>query len=119
LAEASNHAGMIIRVALALLSAVVFCSSSSGEEVSVQMTGIGSTTCAYWQSSKARRAEGTVWIYGFWTGLNYVAAASEQAQSNASETAMVAAVEKACARRPSEVLASAAWAAYLEAGKKK
>jgi hypothetical protein len=38
--------------------------------------------------------KGTVWIYGFWTGLNYVAAASDQTQAKTDEAAIAAQVEK-------------------------
>jgi hypothetical protein len=70
-------------------------------------------SCARWQSTPANRLEGTVWIYGFWTGLNYVAAASDQAQANLDNSAIAAEVRKTCTPRPSQVLASAAWATYL------
>jgi hypothetical protein len=81
------------------------------------MKGIGSLTCAHWRSTPATRAEGTVWIFGFWTGLNYVAAASEQTQPNVKETEMISQVERVCTQQPSQVLASAAWAAYLNSNK--
>jgi hypothetical protein len=102
------------------LIAVLLCQPSRAEDakVTVQMKGIGSLTCAHWRSTQATRAEGTVWILGFWSGLNYVAAASEQAQPKADETEMMAHVEKACAHRPSQILASAVWTAYLDSNKK-
>jgi hypothetical protein len=75
-------------------------------------------SCAHWQSTQVHRSEGTIWIYGFWTGLNYVAAASEQPQSKADTAAIVAAVKQTCAERPSQVLANAAWTTYLHFNKK-
>jgi hypothetical protein len=116
-AVAANHAAMIRRVSiLAVLGFALSCSLSSAEEtkVSVHLTGIGSMSCAHWRATKAASVEGIVWIHGFWSGLNYVAAASDQAQSNVGEAAMVAEVDKICAQRPSDVLASAAWSAYLD-----
>jgi hypothetical protein len=97
-------------LALSLLS-----SPSVAEEtkVAVQLNGIGAMTCAHWRSTAASRAEGTVWIFGFWSGLNYVAAASEQAQADAGEKEAIAEVVRVCATNPSQVLASAAWAAYI------
>lgn len=102
------------------LCAGLLCSISHAEEarVAVQMEGIGSQTCSHWRSTRATRTEGVIWILGFWTGLNYVAAASEQAQPSAGETALIAAVEKVCARSPTELLATAAWMAYLDLSKK-
>ncbi|HSR06173.1 MAG TPA: hypothetical protein VLM42_03405 [Bryobacteraceae bacterium] len=111
---------MVKRALLAALVATSLVCPSLAEEtkVSVQMTGIGGMSCAHWQSTRARRAEGTAWIYGFWTGLNYVAAASEQAQSKIETAAIVAEVEKTCAGQPTQVLAGAAWATYLDFAKR-
>jgi hypothetical protein len=82
-------------------------------KVSVDMIGIGSMSCAHWRSTKEHLVVGTVWIYGFWTGLNYVAAASDQAQAKIDVAAIVAEVEKTCAHQTSQTLASAVWTTYL------
>jgi hypothetical protein len=87
-------------------------------KVSVGMTGIGSMTCAHWRSTKEHLAEGTVWIYGFWTGLNYAAAASDQAQSGTNTAEIVAEVKRTCAQLPSQALGSAVWTTYLEFNKR-
>ena len=111
---------MIKPILLALICAAPVRLSSaldakvSVDKVSVDMMGIGGMSCAHWQSTQALRSEGTIWIYGFWTGLNYVAAASGQPESKADTAAVLAAVKKACAQRPSQVLASAVWTAYLD-----
>jgi hypothetical protein len=111
---------MVKRVPLAALVGAALVSPALAEDtkVSVQMTGIGGMSCAHWQSTQARRSEGTAWIYGFWTGLNYVAAASEQKQSKIGTTAIVAEVAKTCAQRPSEALATAVWNTYLALDKR-
>jgi len=96
------------------LSADVISRPASAAEVSVNLAGVGGRSCSYWMSSRERKLEGTVWIYGFWSGLNYVAVSSEQSQSRLKEDAMVAAVEKTCRQQPSQVLGVAAWVAYLE-----
>jgi hypothetical protein len=87
-------------------------------KVSIGMTGIGGMSCAHWRSTKESVSEGIVWIYGFWTGLNYAAAASEQAQSGTDTAAIVAEVKKTCAQLPSQPLASAVWTTYLGFNKK-
>jgi len=102
-----------------LLAALVFVVSAypalaQDTKVSVGMTGIGGMSCAHWKATKERFSEGTVWIYGFWTGLNYVAAASEQPQSRTDTAEIVAEVKKTCAQAPSQTLASAVWTTYLE-----
>jgi hypothetical protein len=103
----------------ALICAAPACASSAEEtKVSVDMMGIGSMSCAHWQSTQAHRLEGTIWIYGFWTGLNYVASASEQTETKVDTAAVVVEVKKTCAQRPSQVLASAVWTTYLDLNKK-
>ena len=72
---------MIKRVLFAaLVFAVPACLVSAQDaKVSVDMIGIGGMSCAHWRSTREHQLEGTIWIYGFWTGLNYVAAASDRA----------------------------------------
>ena len=102
---------MIAALAFAAPAGMV---SAQDNKVSVDMIGIGRMSCAHWRSTQAHRLEGTIWVYGFWTGLNYVAAASDQTQAKIDVAAIVAQVEKACAQHTSQTLASAAWTAYLE-----
>ena len=103
----------VLLAALVCVAPVCLCSAQDAK-VSVDMMGIGGMSCAHWQSTQAIRSEGTIWIYGFWTGLNYVAAASGQPESKADTAAVLAEVKKTCAQRPSQVLASAVWTAYLD-----
>jgi hypothetical protein len=111
---------MVKPVLLAALvcAAPVCLSSAQDARVSVDMMGIGGMSCAHWQSTQALRLEGTIWIYGFWTGLNYVAAASGQKETKVDTAEVMVEVKKTCAHRPSQVLASAVWAAYLELNKR-
>src|ERR1700688_2099006 len=111
---------MVKKVLLAaLICAAPVCQSSAQDaEVSVDMMGIGGMSCAHWQSTQALRLEGTIWIYGFWTGLNYVAAASGQTETKVDTAAVMVEVKKTCAHRPSQVLASAVWTAYLDLNKR-
>jgi hypothetical protein len=105
------------------LAALVFVASAcpilaEDAKVSVDTTGIGGMSCAHWRATKDHLSEGTVWIYGFWTALNYVAAASDQAQSGTDTAEIVAEVKKRCAQLPSQTLASAVWKTYLEFNKR-
>jgi hypothetical protein len=111
---------MLTRILLMMLlsttaaNGAAAATAESEDKLSIRLAGVGSKTCAYWLSSDGRKSEGTIWIYGFWSGLNYVAAASQQEQSKATSASMIAAVEKACMLDPSRVLAAAAWSAYLD-----
>jgi hypothetical protein len=107
---------MIKRVLIAVLifAAPACLVSARDASVSVDMIGIGRMSCAHWRSTQETRLEGTIWIYGFWTGLNYVAAASDQTQAKIDVAAIVDQVEKTCARKTSQTLASAVWTSYIE-----
>jgi len=107
-----------VLVAALIYAAPADLASAQDAKVAVGMTGIGGMSCAHWRSTREHLAEGTVWIYGFWTGLNYAAAASEQAQSGTNTAAIVAEVKKTCAELPSQALASAVWTTYLEFNKR-
>src|SRR5260370_39089301 len=106
---------MIKRVLLAALvvAAPACLVLAQDSKVSVDMIGIGGMSCANWRSTQAHRLEGTILIYGFWTGLNYVAAASDQTQVKINVAAIVTGVEKTCAQQTSQTLASAVWTTYL------
>jgi hypothetical protein len=102
----------------AIVFAVPVCLISAQDaKVSVDMIGIGGMNCTHWRSTKEHLLEGTVWIYGFWTGLNYVAAASGQSPAKINMSAIVVEVEKTCAQQTSQTLASAVWTTYLESKK--
>jgi hypothetical protein len=106
---------MIKRV---LFAALVFAAPAcpvlaQDAKISVDMIGIGGMSCAHWRSTQEHRLEGTIWIYGFRTGLNYVAAASDQTQAKIDAAAIVNEVERTCAQKTSQTLASAAWTTYL------
>ena len=113
-----------LRMVKTVLLATLACAASAcpisaqDTKVSVGMAGIGALSCAHWRSTKDYLSEGTVWIYGFWSALNYAAAASDQAQSGTNTTAIVAEVKRTCAQLPSQTLASAVWTTYLEFNKK-
>jgi hypothetical protein len=100
--------------AVLVFAAQVCPASAQDSKVSVEMMGIGGMSCAHWRSTQEHRLEGTIWIYGFWTGLNYVAAASDQRQPRIDATAIVAEVENTCAQQTLKTLASAVWTTYLE-----
>lgn len=111
---------MVKAFSLAALLFVVSAHPVAAQDtkVSVGMTGIGGMSCAHWRATKEHRSEGAVWIYGFWTGLNYVAAASEQPQAGTDAAAIVAEVKRRCDQAPSQTLASAVWNTYLEFDKR-
>ena len=103
-----------VLIAALVVAAPVCLASAQETKVSVGMIGLGRMSCAHWRSTEAHRLEGTIWIYGFWTGLNYVAAASDQTQAKTDEVSIAAQVEKTWAEQTSQPLAGAVWTTYLE-----
>src|ERR1700758_4149825 len=103
------------RIWILLLGAGLLSPVAKAEEsrVTVQLNGIGAMTCAHWRSTATTRGEGIVWIFGFWSGLNYVAAASEQDHTNLNAKTGTAEVARICAPDPSQILAIATWSAYV------
>lgn len=88
------------------------CHSESAR-VRINIVGLGTERCDVIETGRASKDDVMKWIEGFWSGLNYVAAASGQKQSIVDTELMLAELEKACRRRPSQILATAAWNAFL------
>lgn len=83
------------------------------EHVDVWLTGIGRMSCGHWQSTRERRAEGSSWLFGFWSAMNYVAGVENLPQVKIESTAIVSEVAKACTQRPGSSLATAGWETFI------
>jgi hypothetical protein len=104
-----------VALAAALLLTAVFplrCDAQSSR-VRINVVGLGAERCDAIRSGRLNKEDVTIWVEGFWTGLNSVAAASDQQQSLADTDLMMAEVEKLCDRKPSQILAAVAWNAFL------
>jgi hypothetical protein len=108
---AARHSAL----AWVLAAAVTFPLRSDAESsrVRINIAGAGTERCDAVASGRVSKEQVIVWVEGFWSGLNYVAAASDQKQSIADTDLMMAEVEKVCRKRPSQILATAAWTAFL------
>ncbi|MCK1546238.1 hypothetical protein IVA87_01310 [Bradyrhizobium sp. 147] len=109
------------RVSAAMLALIVLfalpCHSESAR-VRVNIAGLGTEGCDVMHTGRVSKDDVMKWVEGFWSGLNYVAAASGQKQSIVDTGLMAAELEKACRRRPSQILATAAWNAFLALNEK-
>src|SRR5258708_10571981 len=100
----------------AIVSAVPVCLVSAQDaKISVDMIGIGGMSCAHWRSTKEHLLEGTVWIYGFWTGLNYVAAASGQSPAKINMSAIRGEMATTISPQTLQTFATAVCTTYLVA----
>jgi hypothetical protein len=103
------------RRASAAMLVVLFalpCHAESAR-VRINIVGLGTERCDVIETGRASKDDVMKWIEGFWSGLNYVAAASGQKQSIVDTDLILAELENACQRRPSQILATAARNAFL------
>jgi hypothetical protein len=103
----------LLAAIIALTIGLSLGSNAEGTRVRINIFGLGAEPCDILQSAQNRKREITLWIEGFSSGLNYVAAASDQKQSTADTDMMMAEAERACRRKPSQILATAAGTAFL------
>jgi hypothetical protein len=96
-------------------SLFLFCANPvlAQQQSAVWLSGIGSMSCAHWRSTAASRNEGMVWVLGFWTALNYVAAVEGVSQSKIDSETILAEVSKTCGKGLSKTLATAAWETFV------
>jgi hypothetical protein len=109
-----HHPLAMLRWSIIPIVWIAIGSASAEDQIPVQFTGIGRMSCAYWQSSAERFSEGGVWLYGYWTALNYVAATGNFVESKIDAAGIVAVVLKTCSVRPSQGLSKAAWQTWGE-----
>lgn len=76
------------------------------------MYGIGTKSCAYWQSSGATLAEGRAWAYGYWSGLNTFNNQDHMVGSRTDSDGIIGEVKKLCDSHPSITFGTAVLAVY-------
>jgi hypothetical protein len=103
-----------------LIPALVFLAALANNAPSQQimLAGIGGKSCSHWNSTPETKSEGEKWALGFWSGLNYVAAATKsQNQLVMDPEAMLIEIEKTCAKGNGGSLADAIWITFLTLNK--
>jgi hypothetical protein len=103
----------ILALVLAQSLALVQSVEAQGSRVRIHIMGMGTERCDIINSERIKREDVIRWVEGFWSGLNYVAAASDQKQSVVDANVMMAEMEKVCRQKSSQILASAVWTAFL------
>jgi hypothetical protein len=103
---------------VAVTMALPFHGNAESTRVRINIMGLGAEPCEVIESGRISKEDINHWVEGFWSGLNYVAAASQQKQSIVDRAAIMAEVEKVCRRSPSQILATAAWTAFLALNQK-
>jgi hypothetical protein len=78
--------------------------------------GIGSRSCATWQSNSSYQRDGTNWIYGYWTGLNNAQTNPKDRMigSKTDPQGIISEVKKNCDNQPSMALFDATSLTYRE-----
>lgn len=110
-----HHDTGMAKISGALLTLLLLIPSTAfaQEKVPVLLSGIGRLSCAHWQSTLTRQAEGSAWLLGFWTALNFVAGEDGRPQSDFDSAAVISEVSKTCVERPSKPLANAGWETFF------
>jgi hypothetical protein len=104
------------RTIAAVVSTILVCPAGAVDDSSLVL-GIGRQSCAYWQSSAARKSEGAIWIYGFWSAWNLANNRNHKVGEHSDTYGKVAEVLKTCAARPSMTLQEATAKTYNEMDK--
>jgi hypothetical protein len=105
---------MTYRATMAILIWGTALAPAFAEDAGALTLGIGMQSCAYWQSSPGRQAEGTVWIYGFWTAANHANEQNHKVGRYTDTAGKIAEVKKTCDARPSMLLVDAVAETYSE-----
>jgi hypothetical protein len=87
-------------------------SRAAAQDVDTLSLGIGTRSCAVWQSSAALTNQGNAWIYGFWTAMNFANASNHHVGAHTDGLGILAEVKKTCDQSPSELLNQAALYTY-------
>jgi hypothetical protein len=77
------------------------------------MVGIGLASCATWLSDAGHEAEGTAWLWGYWTGLNSVNPSQTMVGSTTDAQGIAATVKAQCKLDPAEKLVDATRDVYI------
>lgn len=78
--------------------------------------GVAKESCATWLASRSSEFVGTDWIMGFWTGANFISAATNKGGETGDSTdgnGIVAEIKKLCAARPSDTIVNTAITVFL------
>jgi hypothetical protein len=101
---------------------VAFAASAAAQDeeegkVPMHVFGIGTASCAQWQSDDTNRRDGANWILGYWSASNHVATALKQDSLVGEKTdgyGIIAEVKKTCDARPSMKLLYAVALTYRQ-----
>jgi hypothetical protein len=85
---------------------------AAADDVDTLSLGIGTRSCAFWQSSAALINQGNAWIYGFWTAMNFANDNDHHVGAHTDGLGILAEVKKTCDQSPSENLNQAALYTY-------
>lgn len=87
-------------------------STAYSQAVPMNSFGIGIRSCATWLSTPNKENEGSIWIYGAWSGMNFKNPENHIVGSTSDSNGIVAEVRAICSREPSTTLGSATLQAY-------
>lgn len=98
--------------AVAILLGTLASKAAENDLVSWTAFGIGTDSCANWQSTDAHKTEGNAWILGFWSALNLAARVDAKIDADIDANGIWSEVTTACTKVPTGKLADAVLQTY-------
>lgn len=95
-----------------ILLFLIFWGNAASAAEGIFVVGIGTLSCANWQSSPAKVKEGKAWLFGAWTGLNSINPKNRLVGSKSDARGLAAEVKRLCTDKPSMSLHEATLLAY-------
>ncbi|HWA19959.1 MAG TPA: hypothetical protein VG757_13275 [Devosia sp.] len=90
----------------------VLMASAIPAHAQVMVLGIGRMSCASWLATPSSENEGTIWLFGYWTGVN--AAIGDKVGWTTDALGVVGAIKKRCEDDPADFLANVAGKVFYE-----
>jgi hypothetical protein len=108
---------VLFRIAVATLIGSAVLSFMDAKAAGIAL-GIGGKSCAYWQSSPSRQAEGAIWILGYWSGFDDMEQNIQSVGQDIGEQGRIEEVKKTCDALPNISLSEATARTYWELWKR-
>lgn len=98
--------------ALALATLLICTGAASADGRRVWVPGGANTSCATWSASPEQYEFGSVWVLGFWGGLNLKNPKGEAVGASTDSAGIIGEAKLACEAKPSIDLLAATLTVY-------
>src|ERR1700743_2961151 len=102
----------MMAVLISALSLAPAVAAPKDNDFNATILGVGRLSCATWKADYA--SQGTSWILGYWTGMNFMNAAHHEVGGSVGSVGILDAVTRYCAAKPSTVMIQAINTVYRD-----